>query len=125
MKAVVMLGCLVLLTACGGKPGGFSEALKYNHTVHHVRMDDDTYRVFEHPDGNKLMTTPSLGKSAGAGFVQGATLGLAQTLPHEQRHEAAARKHLDNTGRETCRITSGYEIIKGQYEFTLDCSNAT
>jgi len=98
--------------------------MKYTPTVHHVRMDDDTYRIFEHPEGNKIMTTPSLGTAAGAGFVQGATLGLAQPLPHEQRHEAAARKHLDGTGRGHCRITSGYEIVRSQYEFTFDCSGA-
>lgn len=123
MKAILILGLMAVLAGCGGRPGGLADAMKYTPTVHHVQMEDDTYRIFEHPDDNKLMTTPSLGKSAGAGFVQGATLGLAQALPHEQRHEAAARRHLDNTGRQNCRIVSGYEILKGQYEFTFDCSS--
>jgi hypothetical protein len=43
----------------------------------HVKMDDDTYRVFEHPSGDHIMITTSLGAAAGQGFVKGATFGLA------------------------------------------------
>ncbi|WP_180375634.1 hypothetical protein [Mesorhizobium sp. 8] len=49
---------------------------------------------------------------------------MANTATPEQRLEAAARKHLDDTGRGNCKILSGYELIKGQYEFNLDCPTA-
>ena len=116
---------VLFLTACGGRPGGLSDAMKYNPTVHHITMDDDTYRVFEHPEGDRLMTTPSIGTAAAGGLVQGATLGLARPMPIEERHEAAARRHLDQTGRAYCRIISGYEVIHTQYEFKLDCGAQT
>lgn len=122
MKTSILACSLLLLTGCAGRPGGFSEAMKYDQTVHKVQTADGVWRVFEHPSGTKIMTTPSLDMAFGSGLVQGATLGLAETLPHEQRHEAAARKRLDETGRQHCKITSGYELIKGQYEFTYDCS---
>ncbi len=116
--ARTMVVCCLALSGCAG----VGAAMKYEPKVHLVRMPDDTYRVFEHPDGNKIMTTPSLGKSAGAGAVQGITFGLADVQPPEQRHEAAARKYLDDTGRANCRIVSGYLLVKPQYEFTIDCT---
>lgn len=122
MRSLALLVIAVCMSGCGGRPGGLSDALKYNPTVHHVTMDDDTYRVFEHPSGDRLMTTPSVGTAAAAGLVQGATLGLARPMPIEERHEAAARRHLDQTGRAHCRIASGYEIIHTQYEFKVDCA---
>ena len=84
-------------------------------------MPDDTYRVFEHPKEDVVMTTSSLGTAAGAGWVRGATLGLAQPYTPEQRHEAAARKFLDDTGRANCKITRGYLLAQPQYEFFYEC----
>jgi hypothetical protein len=97
-------------------------AMQYDQKVHQVATADDTYRVFEHPNRDRLMTTPSMGKVIGRGTVEGATLGIANLATPEQRHEAAARKHLDETGRSHCRITKGYLLVDPQYEFFFDCS---
>lgn len=114
--------CGVMLAGCASRPGGMQDALSYDaKSLTHVKMPDDTYRVFEHPSHTKLMVTPGLGTGFAQGFVQGATFGIANTATPEQRLEAAARKHLDDTGRANCKIVSGYELIKGQYEFNFDC----
>lgn len=99
-------------------------ALKYDFETHYVSMPDDTYRVFEHPNRDRIMTTPSLGKATGQGFVKGATLGMADVQTPEQLHEAAARKYLDETGRAECTITRGYLLMVPQYEFFFECPSA-
>ena len=93
----------------------------YAATVHQVEMPDDTYRIFEHPKEQALMTTSSHGKTFSAGWVRGATYGLVQPFTPEQRHEAAARKFLDDTGRANCKITRGYLLMQPQYEFFYEC----
>lgn len=96
-------------------------AMEYNPTVHRVQTEDDTYRVFEHPKGDRIMTTPSLTRTAAAGAVQGASLQLLKTVPEQQKHEVAARKYLDSTGRSQCRIVGGRLIAEPQYEFFFQC----
>jgi hypothetical protein len=119
---VIALG----LAACGGRPGGLQDAMSYDiRSVTQVPMGDDTYRVFEHPQRDRLMTTTSIGKAFGQGFVKGATFGLADVQTPEQRHEAAARKHLDRTGRAHCTIDNGYELLNTQYEFRFTCPPQT
>mgnify|MGYP003677271706 CR=1 FL=1 len=99
-----------------------STAMQYNSKVNLVQMSDDKYRIFEHPKGDRIMTTSSLGKAVGQGVVQGATLGLASVKTPEQRHEAAARHYLDQTGRSSCQITKGYLLVEPQYEFFFVCN---
>lgn len=124
-RAAILISTLVI-AGCGGRPGGLSDAMSYDaKSLAHVKMDDDTYRIFEHPKGDRLMTTPSIGTAAGQGFVQGATFGLADIQTPEQRHEAAARRYLDITGRSGCSIVSGYELVRTQYEFTISCPEGT
>ena len=114
------------VAGCAGQPDGFSRAMEYSWDVHPVTVEGATFRVLEHPandkTGGRIMTTPSLGKAAEAGAVQGATLGLADSAPPIERHRAAARLRLDETGRAGCRIVDGYELIKVQYEFVYACS---
>lgn len=108
------------LAGCAS-PQTFARAMSYVQTVHRVEMPDDTYRVFDHPTENVVMTSPSIGRAMAAGAATGATLGLADPFTPEQLHEAAARKHLDQTGRAHCEIVSGYLMAEPQYEFTYEC----
>ncbi|WP_210267323.1 hypothetical protein [Sinorhizobium psoraleae] len=93
----------------------------YKFPVHHVKMADDTYRVYEHKTDNSLMVAPSLGTTMAIGAAQGATLGLADTMTPEKRLEAAAQQHLANTGRGGCKITRGYLLQKPLFEFWFEC----
>lgn len=113
----IILVCLVSVAGCQS----VKTAMEYDPQVHQVQMEDDTYRVFEHPQRDRLMTTPSMGKIAGQGMAQGVTLGIAHIRTPEQRHEAAARRYLDDTGRAHCRISKGYLLVDPQYEFYFNC----
>lgn len=96
----------------------------YKFPVHHVKMADDTYRVYEHKTDSSLMVAPSLGTTMAIGAAQGATFGLADTMTPEKRVEAAAQQHLVNTGRGGCKITRGYLLQKPLYEFWFECPAA-
>lgn len=130
MKPHIVVGLVasLVVAGCAGKPDGFSRALEYGSEVHSIEANGDTFRVLEHPGndarGGRIMTTPSLGRAAEAGVVQGATFGLADAAPPIERHRAAARARLDGSGRAGCRIVEGYELIKVQYEFVYTCSAA-
>ena len=116
-KTTMWVTLVLAVSACGGRPGGFSDALKYDaKSLTQVAMSDDTYRVFEHPNGDRLMVTSSIGRSARSG----ATFGAIPVSPLKS-HEAAARQHLDQTGRQSCQIISGEELVKPQYEFVFSC----
>lgn len=110
--------CAVALTGCTS----LNRAMEYDPTVHRVQTEHGVFRVFDHPDENVIMTTPSVGESMAQGVVRGATFGIVSPATPEQQHEAAARKWLDETGRENCKIVSGYLLVKPQYEFTFECT---
>lgn len=118
MKAILVVAVCAVLAGCAS----VNRAMSYNYTPTPVAMEDDTYRVFDHPSENVIMTTTSIGTAMGQGAVRGATFGLAPVRTPEQRHEAAARKHLDETGRSECRIISGYLLMEPQYEFRYECA---
>lgn len=120
MKVTVLFACLGTLASCAS-PQALSAITSYPSKVTQVKMADDTYRVFEKPDESKIMTTPSIAASAFRGAARGATLGLAQVMTPEQKHEAAAKEYLVQTGRSNCTITSGYVLAEPQYEFTYSC----
>jgi hypothetical protein len=101
--------------------GSMSRVNSYAMPVHHVKMDDDAYRVYDHKTDKSLMVSPSLGKVMSIGAAEGATLGLADTMTPEKLLEAAAQKRLDETGRGNCKITKGYMLQKPLYEFWYEC----
>jgi len=87
---------------------------------------EDTYRVFDRPDVNKLMITPSLSKAMGAGALQGLTFGgvdAMDSIGPKPMFERAALAYLASTGRQ-CRIIDGYLVVRPQWEFKYDCSIA-
>lgn len=120
----ILLLPLVALCACSST-SGLGRAMSYPSSFTKVTMPDDTYRVFDHATDKTIMTTPSIGAAVGSGAVQGATLGVVSVASPEQRHEAAARKYLDQTNRQDCEIVSGYLVVKLQYEFTYRCPTAS
>nr|WP_321482852.1 hypothetical protein [uncultured Cohaesibacter sp.] len=118
MRTAITFAFILLLAGCTG----MSRAMTYTQKTHHVNMGDISYRVFEHPKEDVIMTTPPIGGAMTSGFFKGLTLGLANITPPEKIHEAAARKYLDENGRAHCRIVSGYLVMEPQYEFKYDCS---
>jgi len=122
MKSKILAAAAIAATVSScATTESFSRMNTYTFPVHHVKMADDTYRVYDHKTDNALMVAPSLGTTMAIGAAQGATLGLADTMTPEQRLEEAAQQHLVNTGRGACKITKGYLLHKPLYEFVFEC----
>lgn len=75
---------------------------------------NQVFRVFDKPEENRLMITPSIGKSA----VQGATWGAAATP--EIFFQNAAQAFLDQSGRK-CTAGDPKLIVQPQYEIFYTC----
>ena len=73
------------------------------------------WRIYDLPAANKVMVTPSVGRSAGQGLV----LGAANNA--EQQFERAAIEWLAKTGR-NCEVGNGFILVNPQYEFPYTCS---
>lgn len=120
LRILAAAGIAVTLSSCATTES-MSRMNTYKFPVHHVKMADDIYRVYEHKSDNSLMVAPSLGTTMAIGAAQGATLGLADAMTPEKRLEAAAQQHLVDTGRGGCKITRGHLLQKPLYEFWFEC----
>ncbi len=119
MRRFYLLAAAMTLAACSETT---KQQFEYIDRVHNVQMADDTYRIREHPNGDRLMVTPSLGKIAGTGLAQGATLGLVGALSPAQAREAAAQKYMNDTGRSNCRVVSSNELMRPHYQVIFNCA---
>lgn len=120
MKKLIMVASLLSLTACAGMNYAIENytGVKPKTFAH----DDKTFRVFDKPNEGRLMITPSLGDAAGAGMVQGLTLGLSGNMSGpEGKFQKATETYLRITGRK-CRITNGALVVQPQWEFFYTCS---
>ena len=120
MKIAMAILSVMALASCASTESG-SRLRTYKMTVQHVKMADDTYRVYDHKTDNSLLVSPSMGKIMTMGVAQGATLGLADTMTPQQKLEAAGNQHLANTGRADCKIVRGSLLQKPLYEFWFEC----
>lgn len=120
-KAISAAIAALLLAGCSQTLQAQSE---YIDRVTHVEMPDDTYRIREHPKGDRLLITPSWGTIVKVGTQRGWTLGMAGKLPTDQANAAAARKHLDATGRAHCVLLSGSPLTEPFYQVIFDCPPA-
>lgn len=85
-------------------------------------MDDrDDWRIFDKSAEGRLMITPSLGRSAGAGAVTGLTFGAADTDIPKPEYQRAVEGWLSAQGR-NCMVTDGYKLIRPQWEFKYSCT---
>lgn len=80
-----------------------------------------TYRIFDKSDKNKLMITPSISASAGAGVAAGLSFHAVDTTPPKPVYERAALGYLESTGRK-CRIMDAYLLVRPQRQTKYDCS---
>lgn len=124
MRVVMLFVAAVTLPGCGAGVQYAIDEYSGISVVEYEVIDEDAYRIFDKPSANKLMITPSLGRAAGAGMLQGLTFGGADamdTLGPKPKFEAAALGYLASTGRK-CRILDGYIVARPQWEFKYDCS---
>jgi hypothetical protein len=108
------------LSGCAGVKYAVDEY--HGIPVQEVVMPDDTYRVFDRPEQNKLMITSSVGSAAAQGFGSGLFLGMVDNTPPKPLFDAAALKFLEQSGRPGCRIIDSYIVVKPQFEVKYDCT---
>lgn len=88
--------------------------------VKYVTMPDDTYRVFDKPEENKMLVSSSIA-SATAQSLR-ANLMLKNDTPPKANFEAAALEYLSSDGRSGCRVKESYLLIAPQFEVKYDCA---
>ena len=81
----------------------------------------EEYRIFDKPNEQRMMVTPSLARAAGVGFVRGLTFGIADNEIPKPFFENAASDFLANSGRK-CDVKDGFKIIEPQWEFRYSCA---
>lgn len=120
MKPIVLaLIATATLTACAGvgtvmERYGSVKAVAFQH-------GGSTWRVYDKPEEGRLMLTPSIGDSAAAGAIQGATFGMADNpLGPNKRYSDAATAWIAQHG-ESCRLTAGRVLLHPQFEFDYSC----
>lgn len=116
-KALWLLSCMGL-AACSQTMG---TQLEYINKVHHVQMPDDTYRIYDHPKGDRLMVSPSMGKIASAATVTSWTFGTVDALPATQAYINAAQQRMNQTGRSHCKPVSARPLMKPNVEVVFNC----
>lgn len=119
MKKLLVIATFFVLGGCAGM--SYAINTYSNVELKYIKMDDDEYRIFDRPDLGKLMVTSSIGSAMGQGVGKGLLLMSVDTTPPKPMFQSAARKFLNETGREQCKIVDGYLIIAPQYEFTYEC----
>ncbi len=120
---IALMAAASALSSCSSTTG-MGRMNTYKFPVHSVQYGGESFRVYDHTTDNSLMVSPGLGKIVAVGAVQGATLGLANTMTPEQKLEGAAQQHLVNTGRGQCKITGGGLLQSPMYEFWFECPTA-
>ena len=80
------------------------------------KAPEQTIRVFDLPEKQKMMVTPTIGRSAAIGAGAGATLGLWQPGSDPFPLQKAAQHYLDSKNR-NADIISGKLLVKPQWEF--------
>jgi hypothetical protein len=79
------------------------------------------FRIFDLPNQQKLMITPSIMDAAASGIVPGLTLGLVRDTTPKPIFQDATVAYLASEGRK-CTVTDGYILIEPQWEFRYSCA---
>ena len=123
----LLLGLCFILGGCAG----FSYAIENYKGIEPIAFQQQgesdalpsgkKWRIFNKPEENRLMITPTIGSSFGRGVAKGATFGIASVDPIVPTLENAAVEYLRTTGKE-CTPTKTFLIVKPQYEVQYHCN---
>ncbi|TLD68296.1 hypothetical protein FEM03_23555 [Phragmitibacter flavus] len=110
---LILLACLPL-TSCGGFKYAVQNYRGVKVQKHHG--PDFEIRVFDKPEENRMMVTPTVGRAAKEGYISGATLGLASIENTKAGYQKQAQDFLDHNERKM-EIYKGDLVVKPQWEF--------
>lgn len=74
-RKFLIVARLFMLSACSG--AGYAIENYSGVDVQHIQVNGESWRIFDKPNEGRLMVTPSLGRAASVGAVQGATFGIS------------------------------------------------
>lgn len=119
MKKLLIAAICLPLAGCAGASYVMDEYKGIDPVD--VKMPDDTYRIFDKPNAQKVMITPSMETAVEIGAMRGLTWGIGDFDVPKPRFEAAVSKFLSEAGRK-CEIKDGYKVLDIQWEFRYSCA---
>lgn len=115
MRLAVLLAVGCFLAGCQT----MNDQFQYIDKVYDQPMPEGSYRIREHPKGDRLMVTPNWSKIVESGLVAG--VGI-DTLPSPAQYQAAGRAYMDAHGRANCVYQSSRPLMKPHMEVVFTCS---
>lgn len=110
---------LLMVSACSGM--GYAIENYSGVDVQRIQVNGESWRIFDKPNEDRLMITPSIGRAASAGAVQGATFGISDGGKDTMTEfEAAANAYIKSRNSK-CEVSKGALVINTQYEFFYEC----
>lgn len=122
LKLSVVAFITILLPGCAG----LDRSMSYND-VKHVTFSDPRlpvgFWIFDRPTEGRMLINQDPGSAAGAGFVRGLTLGIADTSTPHQTFEEGANLWFKSVGRK-CTVSKIERVIAPtNYEAFYTCQN--
>lgn len=121
MKKLAVVAMCAALSGCAGAQYAMDNYGKVKPVAFRSPSSGGGYRIFDKPEENRLMITPTIGASLGGGALKGATFGAVNVLNSEAAYRQAAEEFTKSTGR-TCRAESVSLVIDPQYEVRYSCT---
>lgn len=113
MKIALTIGSILVISGCSGMQYAIDN-YKGVEVVRH-NYQGQTFRIFDKPEENRLMITPTIGQSA----ARGATFGAASTP--EIYFQNAGQTFLTEAGR-NCEVGDPKIVAPPQYEIFYTCA---
>jgi hypothetical protein len=112
-----------LCAIAAGGCAGLNHAMEYSDVdVVAFESDGETWRIFDKPNENRLMLTPSIGRALREGVAEGATFGLADPGAPKRQLQGVVESWLAAKHTGKCEVVDGAMIIDPQWEFKYRCS---
>jgi len=118
-KKVMLLCSFFAVSACSG--AGYAIENYGGVDVQRIQANGESWRIFDKPEEGRLMITPTLGRAASVGAVQGATLGMSDGGKDTMAEFESAADAYVKSRNPDCAVTEGALVITPQYEFFYEC----
>lgn len=119
LRKISIVASLFAVSACSG--AGYAIEHYAGVDVKRIQANGEGSRIYDKPTEGRLMITPTIGRAASVGAVQGATLGTSDgNADTMSEFESAADAYVKSRDP-NCAVTRGALVINPQYEFFYEC----